>query len=88
MDLYFAEARHKMIGLGAFLDRVARAAGDDDFRMEAFHTALIELCKREPHAAKRILSAFSDPTDEPIHAATTKAACGAWPGPEPFAADV
>jgi hypothetical protein len=82
LDLYFVEARHKMIDLGAFLDRVARAPGDDDFRMEAFHAALAELCKREPHAAKRILLAFSDPTDEPIPAATTKAACGAWPGPE------
>lgn len=81
LDLYFVEARHKMIDLGAFLDRIARAAGDDDFRMETFHAALAELCKREPHAAKRILLAFSDPTDEPIPAATTKAACGAWPGP-------
>jgi hypothetical protein len=31
LDLYFVEARHKLIDLGAFLDRVARAAGDDDF---------------------------------------------------------
>jgi hypothetical protein len=80
LDLYFVEARHKLIDIGAFLDRVARADGDDDFRMKAFHCAVAELSTREPHAAKRILLAFSDPTDEPIHAATTKAACGAWPG--------
>jgi len=85
LDLYYVEARHKMIDLGAFLDRVARAAGEDDFRMAAFHSALAELCSREPHAAKRILVAFSDPTDQPIAAATTKAACGAWPGSEPSA---
>jgi len=80
LDLHFVEARHKLIDLGAFLDRVARADGEDDFRLAAFHAALAELGKREPHAAKRILLAFSDPTREPIPAATTKAACGAWPG--------
>jgi hypothetical protein len=26
------------------------------------------------------LLTLSDPTTDPIHAATTKAACGAWPG--------
>jgi hypothetical protein len=86
LDLYFVEARHKMIDLGAFLDRVARAAGADDYRMEAFHAALAELRKGEPHAAKRVLLAFSDPSSEPIASATTKAACGAWPGVEPSAA--
>ena len=86
LDLYFVEARHKLIDIGAFLDRVARADGNDDFRMEAFHSALTELSTREPHAAKRILMAFSDPTEEPIPAATTKAACGAWPGPMDSAA--
>ena len=66
LDLYYVEARHKMIDLGAFLDRVARATGEDDFRMAAFHCALAELCSREPQAAKRILLAFSDPTDDYI----------------------
>ena len=79
LDLYFVEARHKLIDIGAFLDRVARADGTDDFRMEAFHTALAGLSTREPHAAKRALLAFSDPTTEPIPSATTKAASGAWP---------
>jgi hypothetical protein len=80
LDLYFVEARHKLIDIGAFLDRVARAEGDDDFRMEAFHVAMAELRRGEPHAAKRILLAFSDPTREPIPAATTQGAAGAWPG--------
>jgi hypothetical protein len=30
--------------------------------------------------AAKVLMTFSDPTNEPIPAATTKAACGAWPG--------
>lgn len=80
LDLDFVEARHKLIDLGAFLDRVARAEGSDDFRMAAFHAAIAELVKRQPYAAERILRVFSDPTEQPIPAATTKAACGAWPG--------
>jgi hypothetical protein len=80
LDLDFVEARHKLIDIGAFLDRVARANGQDDFRLAAFHAAIAELAKNEPRAAERILLVFSDPTTEPIPAATTKAACGAWPG--------
>jgi hypothetical protein len=82
LDLYFMDARAKLIDLGAFLDRVERAGGGDegDFRLKAFRAALAELSKGEAHKAKRVLLAFSDPTTEPIHAATTKAACGAWPG--------
>jgi len=79
LDLYFIEARHKLIEIGAFLDRVARADGEDDFRMRAFHAAIDELPKGSPGAAERILLAFSDPTTDPIPAATTQGACGAWP---------
>ena len=81
LDLDFVEARHKLIDIGAFLDRVRRAGGEEDFRMDAFRKAIGELTKPEERAAERILLAFSDPTTEPIPAATTKAACGAWPGP-------
>lgn len=80
LDLDFVEARHKLIDIGAFLDRVDRSEGDDDFRMAAFRRALAEACKLEPRAAKRILLTFSDPTHEPITAATTQGASGAWPG--------
>jgi len=79
LDLYFMEARAKLIDLGAFIDRVGRAGGAEDFRMTAFRAALAELSKGDPHRAKGVLMAFSDPTTEPIPAATTKAACGAWP---------
>jgi hypothetical protein len=78
LDLYFMEARAKLIDLGAFIDRVGRGSGEEDFRMAAFRTALGELSKTGPHRAKAILMALSDPTTEPIAAATTKAAVGAW----------
>jgi hypothetical protein len=80
LDLYFMDARAKLIDLGAFMDRVERATGQEDFRMQVFRAALGELNKGDPHNAKRVLIAFSDPTSDPIPAATTKAACGAWPG--------
>jgi hypothetical protein len=80
LDLYFIEARSKLLDVGAFLDRVERAAGEADFRMTAFRAALAELSKDEPARARRVLLAFSDPTTDPIAAAPGKSACGAWPG--------
>ena len=80
LDLYFMDARHKLIDLAAFMDRVERAQGDEDFRMKAFREALKELNSEKANRAERVLVAFSDPTTEPIAAATTKAACGAFPG--------
>ena len=80
LDLYFMEARAKVIDLAAFIDRVERSTGQEDFRMAAFRNALAELGKAQPQKAKHVLLSLSDPTDGPIPAATTKAACGAWPG--------
>ena len=81
LDLYFMDARSKLIDLAAFLDRVDRAPGEADFRLAAFRQALKELDQAgERQRAKQVLLAFSDPTTQPIPAATTKAACGAWPG--------
>ena len=80
LDLYFMDARCKLIELAAFLDRVERTSGGDDFRLEAFRQAMGELSKANPDRARQVLLAFSDPTTDPIPAATTKAACGAWPG--------
>ena len=80
LDLYFMDARCKLIELAAFIDRVERSEGDEDFRMKAFRLALAELSKGNKEKAKGVLMTLSDPTTEPIAAATTKAACGAWPG--------
>ncbi len=79
LDLYFMEARAKVIDLAAFMDRVERATGDEDFRMKAFREALKELEKGNSDRAKRVLLSLSDPTTGPIPAATTKAASGAYP---------
>lgn len=78
LDLYFLEARSKMIDLGAFLDRIERAEGEADFRLQAFRRALAQITQDQPDKAKRVLLALSDPTIEPIPAATTKAAIGAY----------
>ena len=83
LDLYFVEARARLIDLAAFLDRVERAPGKADYRLAALRTALAEM-SRQPDGtserAKAVLVALSDPTTEPIPAATTKGASGAWPG--------
>jgi hypothetical protein len=80
LDLYFMEARSKLIDLAAFLDRVERATGEADFRHPALLTALTELTKPGAERARNVLIALSDPTTEPIPAAPGKGAAGAWPG--------
>jgi hypothetical protein len=79
LDLYFLDARHKLIELAAFLDRVERADGKDDFRLKAFRTALDELTTSKKQKAKNVLIVFSDPTTKPIAKASVKGACGAFP---------
>lgn len=80
LDLYYLEARSKLIDVAAFLDRLDRATGEGDFRLAAFKDALTQLQQTSNARAERVLTVLSDPTSEPIPAATTKAACGAWPG--------
>lgn len=79
LDLYFLEARHKLVELAAFLDRVERANGKDDFRLESFRAALAQLNGRKQNRAKKVLLAFSDPTTKPVEKAAGKGACGASP---------
>jgi len=80
LDLYFMDARSKLIDLAAFIDRVEHAQGKEDFRMTSFRKALAQVMQPQPDKAKQVLLALSDPTTEPIATATTKAACGAWAG--------
>jgi hypothetical protein len=80
LDLYFMEARAKLIDLAAFLDRLDRADGQADFRLTAFQKALSELEQAGPDRAKSVLLALSDPTSEPIPTAPGKGAAGAWKG--------
>ena len=83
LDLYFIEARARLIDLAAFLDRVERAPGEADYRLAALRAALEEMVQRptgDDGRAKTVLMALSDPTTGPLDAATTKSAAGAWPG--------
>lgn len=88
-DQYFLDARHKIIEVAAFLDRIERAraqhagSGDplltDDFRIGALRDALKILVGDESNKARAIQLAFSDPTTEPLaSAAGMKGATGAW----------
>ena len=76
LDLYFLDARHKLIEIAAFLDRAERATGKEDFRLKSFRAALAKLNRK--NRAKNVLLAFSDPTVKPIAMAESKGAVGAW----------
>ena len=80
LDLYFMDARCKLIELAAFLDRVDRGSGDADFRLNAFRDAMKHLAAGEPKRAEAVLLSLSDPTKDPIAKAPGKGAVGAWPG--------
>ena len=79
LDLYFVDARARLIDIAAFLDRLERAEGAEDFRAEAFRQALKELEKPGADRARRVLMALSDPTREPVAKSPGKSACGASP---------
>ncbi len=81
LDLYFADARSKLIDLAAFLDRIERSsgAGEHDPRVRSFRAALSHLQGGEAEKAKAVLLTLSDPTTEPVAVPTTKGATGAWP---------
>ena len=80
LDLYFMDARCKLIELAAFLDRVDRAEGTADFRLDAFREAMRHLGDGDAGRADAVLRSLSDPTEEPIAKAPGKGAVGAWPG--------
>ncbi|HEY1082554.1 MAG TPA: hypothetical protein VGE29_09850 [Prosthecobacter sp.] len=77
VDLGFMDARSKLIDLAAFLDRVQRAAQEDDFRVQALKKAIGCLSSNEPARAREVLLTFSDPSSQPIEKATVQGAVGA-----------
>lgn len=77
LDLQFIEARHKLLDLAAFLDRIERHPGDDDYRFTALKHALPILLEARPDRTKAILEALSDPSTEPIPQAAFQGAFGA-----------
>lgn len=80
LDLYFMDARSKLIDLAAFFDRVERGQGEADFRLGALREALKALESAKSNRAEAVLLALSDPTTEPIAKAPGKGAVGAWAG--------
>ena len=78
LDLYFMDARCKLIEIAAFLDRVDRGSGPADFRLTAFREAMQHLASGETGRASAVLTAVSDPTMAPIEKAPGKGAIGAW----------
>lgn len=82
LDLYFGDARSKLIELAAFLDRIDRADPklSEDFRVRALYNAMEELkSDGSGNRTERILLSLSDHSKEPIEKAHTKAAYGACP---------
>ena len=77
LDLQFIDARHKLISIAAFMDRIDRHPGDNDYRYEALRTALPILLENQPDRARRVLEAFSDLSIDPIPSAEFQGAFGA-----------
>lgn len=79
-DLYYMDARARVLDLAAFLDRIDRAEGPEDHRLRSLRSALALLADGRRERARRILESWSDPTPDPVPAAGSKGATGAWPG--------
>ena len=77
LDLQFIDARHKLIDLAAFLDRIDRHPGLPDFRHDALLAAIPILLAERPDRTRAMLEAFSDHSPEPIPKATFQGALGA-----------
>jgi hypothetical protein len=78
LDLYFMDARHKLIDLAAFLDRLDRNDGEADFRLPAFLKALEDMqAPGDQTRAQAVLNSLSDHSTEPIEKATIQFAHGA-----------
>lgn len=81
LDLQFIDARHKLIDLAAFLDRIDRHPGEDDFRFEALKKAIPVLLSDRPDRARAVLESFSDHSEQLPQTAPFQGATGA-PLPE------
>ncbi len=77
LDLQFIDARHMLINLAAFLDRIDRHPGEDDYRLAALKAALPVLSSDRPDRAKVVLESFSDHTTDLPQTAPFQGATGA-----------
>lgn len=83
LDLQFIEIRHKLIEVGAFLDRIDRHEGEADYRLESLKKALPLLQLEDAGRAKAILEALSDKTSDMPETADFQGAFGAPKPAEP-----
>lgn len=77
LDLQFIDVRHKLIDIAAFLDRIDRHAGGDDYRFAALKAALPILLSDRPDRARAVLEAFSDHSAAVAESAPFQGAFGA-----------
>lgn len=78
LDLYFMDARYKLIDIAAYLDRLDRHDGETDFREAGFHKAMEALLNPgDQPRAKAVLEALSDHSTEPVEKAEIQFAYGA-----------
>ncbi len=83
LDLQFIDARHMLINLAAFLDRIDRHPGEEDYRLAALKTALPILSSERPDRAKAVLESFSDNSTDLPQTAPFQGATGAPLPPSP-----
>ena len=77
LDLQFIDARHKLIDIAAFLDRIDRHSGEPDYRYQALRKALPILLTDRPDRARAVLESFSDHSTEVSESAPFQGAFGA-----------
>ena len=78
LDLYFMDARCKLIDIAAFMDRLDRHEGDADFRLDGFLKALDAMASPGKQSrAQAVLNTLSDHSEEHIPKATIQGAFGA-----------
>ncbi|HYZ82337.1 MAG TPA: hypothetical protein VE571_13755 [Solirubrobacteraceae bacterium] len=81
LDLYFLDARARLLDLAAFLDRLERGRDSDaeaDFRLVGLRAAVALLDDGQLDRVRRIQLALSDPTLEPQLMLDRKGASGAF----------
>jgi len=77
LDLHFIDARHKLIDLAAFLDRMDRHPGEEDCRLQALRNVLPLLLEDRPDRARAVLESFSDTSSDLPQTAPFQGATGA-----------
>lgn len=79
-DEFFISTRHALLEVAAYLDRLDRAPGTEDYRAASLRACIKELAGDRTEKTRCILEIMSDPTIEPLEKAPGKGAAGAWPG--------